>query len=60
MQEGAGFRPQYSDAAGFGQGEVAGLDGEREAIGMSHAGMRGGRAYSFSIVHCRGCWFRRA
>ena len=37
------------------------LEGERQAVDVwRHARARGAAPYSFSIVHCSGCWLRRA
>ncbi len=49
-----------------GDGKLPGMDREREAIdgehqrGASEGARLGGGPYSFSMVHCSGCWFRRA
>ena len=51
---------QHENRPGLGHRQRAGGQCQRQAVGMGHGRRARGRRYSFSIVHCSGCWFRRA
>ena len=61
VEEGGGRGAQHEDVARRGEGERAAsrtASARRSAWDIERAA-RGG-PYSFSMVHCSGCWFRRA
>ena len=60
LEERGRARRAARDGPLCGKGERLRLERERESIGLDiGAGGRGG-PYSFSMVHCSGCWLRRA
>ena len=60
LEERRGDGAQHDDGAALRQGERPRLDRERQAIDLGHRRGRAAAPYSFSMVHCSGCWLRRA